>query len=296
MRLRHTLCTLALITLASPAMAEDYIMLKVNDEPISAREVDRQWQQLFPPGGAPAFDTVSEGVRQNFLRGLLTERLLYGEAKKEGVEAKPEVKADIADASRKIVVRHYLNAKTAADISEETVKKAYEKEVAALADAKEIRARHILLSNKKEASEVEDKITAGLDFSKAARDFSKDPATASQGGDLGFITPDAMPEAFSKAAFALQEGEVSEPIESPFGWHLILVEKSRPATVPTFAERRDELHANLQEEALNSYAQQMLDQATIRFYDAKGEEMVFSKKPVKVDPNDPNADTQNRAQ
>lgn len=104
-------------------------------------------------------------------------------------------------------------------VSEEEVKEYYDNK------QKEITARHILVDDEKTAKEVKEKLDKGGDFAKLAKEYSVDSAANEQGGDLGTISIDdpQMDETFKKAAFKLKKDEISDPVETQFGWHIIQV-------------------------------------------------------------------------
>ena len=93
----------------------------------------------------------------------------------------------------------------------------------------EVRARHILVESKDKARELFEKIAHGSDFARLAREHSKDPGSKDQGGELGFFTRGQMVPQFEEAAFKLKKGEVGEPFESQFGWHIVRVDDRAPA-------------------------------------------------------------------
>lgn len=118
------------------------------------------------------------------------------------------------------------------DVTEEEVELEY------LYQTKNVTASHILIPFDEEDAESEDgktaedkikevmdKLNAGEDFAEVAKEYSQDPGTAENGGDLGVLDPNQLVPEFSKAAFKLKEGEISEPVESDFGYHIILVTK-----------------------------------------------------------------------
>lgn len=271
---------LALVSIAHGALADDYVMLKVNKQDVTAAQVQQTWEGLFPPGSAPAFDTVNEAVRQNVLRGIITEKLVMGEALKQGIDKNEAVLKEIEQTKEKIVLRAFLDAKTDGSITENDVKAEYDRFVRNLRDEKEIRARHILVQTEKEAKDLLEKVEDGGDFAKVAEEFSKDPGSAKQGGDLGYFTKDKMVKEFAEAAFDLDKGKVSEPVKSPFGWHIIKVEDIRNVTIPTYNDAKDALRMRLQEKKLNSYVQQLLKQSDITYFDAKGKQIPFNKEPA----------------
>jgi parvulin-like peptidyl-prolyl isomerase len=99
--------------------------------------------------------------------------------------------------------------------------------------APQVNARHILVSTEDLARELHDRATSGADFEQLARTNSIDQATAGTGGELGWFDKDQMVAPFSEAAFSLKPGEISEPVQTEFGWHVIQVEEvdeDRPLT------------------------------------------------------------------
>jgi peptidyl-prolyl cis-trans isomerase C len=114
----------------------------------------------------------------------------------------------------------------------------------------EIKARHILLENEEDAKAVIEALDGGADFAELAKERSTGPSGAN-GGDLGFFTADMMVADFSDAAFALEPGSYSaEPVQTQFGWHVILVEETREGAQPPLDEVREQLVAELQTQAV----------------------------------------------
>lgn len=119
--------------------------------------------------------------------------------------------------------------------SEADVRDFYEqnKEYLYTFEADVVRARHILVYEEELAQQLAERLQAGEDFAELARVHSVDRSNAPFGGDLGYFERERMVPEFSAAAFALAPGEISEPVETDFGWHLILVEDRRgPGEVP----------------------------------------------------------------
>lgn len=253
--------------------ADDYIMMKIGESSVTAGEVKRQWQQLFPEGQAPELDMVQPEMRQNFLRSLMVERVLAEEARKAGIEEDPHVKQALEEARRSVLVREFLAKKSSSAISENALKNAYSRMVAARKNANEIRVRHILVHTEDEARDVREQLAAGSSFDTLAEKYSKDPATAAQGGDLGYMLASDMDKPFAEAAFALKKNAISAPVKTMMGWHIIRVDETRKATIPTFEQARAELTTQLQEQALNGYVEQLIKQAGIVVMDASGEEL-----------------------
>lgn len=275
--LLSTAAVAAILAFSAPAFADDYVMMKVNDTDVTQSEVNALWAGLFPPGAAPALDSVKPEMRDKILRGVMTEKLLMGEAEKSGIERSPELQKQLEDIKKKLVVKAFLDQKTADMITDADLKREYDAMVGSLRDQKEVRARHILVATEKEAKDVKAQLASGKSFDDVAKEYSKDPGSAKQGGDLGYFTKDKMVKEFADAAFGLKKGEVSDPVKSSFGWHVIKLEDARKVTPPTFNEAKEGLRAQLQDKKLGEYVRGLVKNAEVTLYDAKGKELKFSK-------------------
>ncbi len=146
-----------------------------------------------------------------------------------------------------------------ADVDAEAVRDRYESlKDTRFTEGGERRVRHILLeapsdadeatvaAARDELEEVRSRIVDGeLDFAAAAKELSEDPATADDGGNMGWVARGDLPEALEGAAFDLEPGDISEPVRSDFGWHLVTVTDVRDQTVQSFEDVRDELRREL---------------------------------------------------
>lgn len=108
-------------------------------------------------------------------------------------------------------------------------------------ESKEVTARHILVDDEETANEVLGKLNSGGDFAELAAEYSKDTANAQNGGDLGILKPNQLVREFSVAAFDLAENEISQPVESQFGYHIIQVTKIEDLNVGSIDEMKEEL-------------------------------------------------------
>lgn len=264
---------------ATAFAASDYVILEVGGKEIKKSEVTAIWQGLFPPKAAPDFDKVEEPIRQNVLRGVISEYLLLDEALKAKADQAPEVVKQIEDAKRKLVVRHFIENKSKGLVSDAEIKAAYDDNVAKHGDEEEVRARHILVDSEAKAKDIKKKLENGAAFEKLATEQSSDPGSKKQGGDLGYFTQDKMVPEFAKAAFALKKGEVSDPVKTNFGWHIIKVEDRRKVTPPKFETVKESIKAQLAEKKLGEYVNKLLDAQPIKYFGADGKEKELTKVP-----------------
>lgn len=257
--------------------AKDFTIIKFNGQDIKNSEVEDIWSGLFPGGGAPDFDTFDESIRQNVLRGIISERLIYDQAAKENYDKNPEVLKKLENIRKQIVMQSYLENKSKAMVTDQQLRAAYAEKVAAMKDAEEIHARHILVPTEKDAKDILAEVKKGGDFEAIAREKSTDKGSGAQGGDLGYFTKDRMIPAFAEAAFKLKKGDISEPVKTTFGWHVIKIEDRRKAKPPAFEDMKESLKTEMTNKALQEYVEGLLKTADITYYGSDGRKREFSK-------------------
>jgi peptidyl-prolyl cis-trans isomerase C len=146
--------------------------------------------------------------------------------------------------------------------ADEALQKAYDERYAQ-GDRTEYKARHILVKTKEEAQELIKELDKGADFAELAKAKSQGP-TGKSGGDLGWFDPTQMVPPFTSAVSAMKPGEHSkEPVQTQFGWHVILLEETRQAEPPALADVKDELAAGLQRDSLANYVAELRNEAKI---------------------------------
>ena len=167
----------------------------------------------------------------------------------------------------------------------------------------EVKASHILVEDEETAKDLYAQLQNGADFAKLAKENSTDPGSKDEGGELGFFTRGSMVAEFETAAFALKPGEISEPVKSQFGWHIIKVEDKKSPTDAEFEEKKatasEELLNKKKTERLIAYQNEVKGKAKIKIFDpqlkaryelneGKIEEAIKSyNEAIKSKPSDP---------
>jgi len=198
---------------------EDKVVAVVNGHEIRVSEVEMAAEDIL--GQLP---DVPPQLRYPYIVEYLVERHLLAQAAvKEGVAESEEYKRRLALYQAKALRDAYYAEKIKPTVTEEQIKTAYDTESAKVAQTERVRARHILVGSEQEAKQIIERLNAGEKFEDVAKKYSLD-GSKEYGGDLGYFTAAEMVPEFSKAAFALKVGEVSAPIKTDFGWHVILLE------------------------------------------------------------------------
>lgn len=146
--------------------------------------------------------------------------------------------------------------------SDDAVKAAYDEKYAKVAPVTEYHAAHIIVPTEDEAKAIKADIDGGKDFAEEAKAKSQDGA-ASNGGDLGWFTPDRMVKPFADAVAKMKAGEVAGPVQTEYGWHVIKLIEDRPAKAPSIDEVRDQISAELSQAAVESAVAKAISDAKV---------------------------------
>lgn len=168
---------------------------------------------------------------------------------KDGTEMKARIELQTRAMLAQAVASDFI-AKNPA--TEEEMRALYDEQVK-MSPSVEFKARHILVETQGEAVEIIEQLDDGADFAELAKEKSTGPSGPS-GGDLGWFPPDRMVAEFSQSVQALDDGAYTEaPVQTQFGWHVILREDSRESTPPPFDSVRDALKQNVEGQKLQEY-------------------------------------------
>jgi peptidyl-prolyl cis-trans isomerase C len=244
----------------------------------------------LPPYIRPMAQTP-EGKKE-LLDSMIVRELVLEQAKKDGIDTSKEVVARLEDVKKRVIVEAFVRKKIEQDvkISDDEMKKFYDQNKDKFKSGEQIRASHILVKDEKTAQDILAQLKKGASFEDLARKNSTD-ASAAKGGDLGWFAKGSMVPDFEKAAFSLKEGELSNVVKTPYGYHIIKVTGKRPAGARSFEEVKDQIKASMlpakQQEVLQQLKESLKKSAKISIKeDALNE---IGGKPAEKSPAPPTA-------
>ncbi len=216
-------------------------LAEVNGKAITVGDFNAEVENL-PPYIRPMAQTP-EGKKE-LLDSMVVRELVLEQAKKDGLDTSKEVVAKLEDLKKRVIVEAFIRKKIEQDvkISDDDMKKFYDQNKDKFKSGDQIRASHILVKDEKTAQDVLAQLKKGASFEDLAKKYSTD-ASAAKGGDLGWFAKGSMVPDFENAAFALKEGELSNIVKTPYGYHIIKVTGKRPAGVRSFDEVKDQIKA-----------------------------------------------------
>lgn len=257
----------AMLFAAAPARSQDDpVIAKVNGVEIRQSDLtmaEEDLAQNIPP-------QIQGDAKKDYLVAYLTDVILVAkaaEAKK--VQDTKDFKARLSYNRNKLLMESILQSEAKAAVTPEATKKVYDDALKQMGDEQEVRARHILVPSEDEAKTILAELKKGTDFAELAKQKSKDPGAAAEGGDLGYFTKDQMVPEFADVAFKLEKGQLSDPVKSQFGWHIIKVEDKRKKPAPDFAQVKDQVETYVQRKAQADFITKIREGAKVERLDKK---------------------------
>lgn len=227
---------LALLVAASVAPAQAKVLAKVNGVEITDDDVKMAMDDLGP--GIPR--QLEGKAREAYvLDFLIDEQLVVQKAQADKLGETPDFAKKLAYLRDKALMETLLGNVAKSAATDAAIKQTYDEAAKNQKPETEFHAHHILVPTEEEAKKALARIKSGEDFAKVADEISKDPG--SKGGDLGWFTKDRMVPEFADAAAKLQPGQLSEPVKSQFGWHIIKLDQTRPKTFPPLDQIKDQV-------------------------------------------------------
>jgi len=222
----------------APAATPDTVVATVGGETITeadlafaAEDLQQELAQMPPQERRPFLVTV-----------LIDMKVMANAARDQQMDQSEIFRRRLEYLEERALRRAYFAEQIATEVTPAAVQAAYDAMVAEFEPQEEVHARHILVATEEEADAVKAELEGGADFAELARERSVDPSAQQNGGDLGFFSRGMMVGPFEDAAFALTEpGQISEPVQSDFGWHVIQLQAERESAPPPFEQVAQQL-------------------------------------------------------
>ncbi|QDY71719.1 peptidylprolyl isomerase (plasmid) [Qingshengfaniella alkalisoli] len=239
---------------AQDTVTADTVLATVNGDEITAgqlllirAQLPQQYQQVPP-------DALFSGLLDQVIQQTLLAQQVDS--------PDPQTKAALKNEERAVLASAALEDVVSAAVTDEAIQQKYDEAYADAEPTKEYSASHILVETEEEAADLKTQLDEGADFAELARENSTGPS-GPNGGELGWFSEGMMVPEFEQAVMAMAPGQVSDPIETQFGWHVIKLTETRMADAPTLEEVRGELAGQIQQEAVEAHLNELTDGSEI---------------------------------
>jgi peptidyl-prolyl cis-trans isomerase C len=248
-----TLC-LSTAVFAQEEVTADTVVAKVGDTEITVGHI------IIARGQLP--QQYAQFPNEVLFDGLV-DQLIQQQLLADDLETVPQgIEVTLQNERRSMMANEVITAISSAAVTEEDVQEAYDTRFADIEDVIEFNASHLLVETEEEAQAAKQRIDDGAAFADVARDVSTGP-TGPNGGNLGWFGPGAMVPEFETTITALEPGQVSDPFETQFGWHVATLNEQRVQEKPTLEDMRRQLVSELQEAAVTSRLEELAAAATV---------------------------------
>lgn len=252
----------------------DTVVATVNGENITAGHLALMRTQLPEQYQSLADSALYEGL----LDQAIQQALLAQQVTQMSRAAELALENDARTLRANIEIQSILKQ----PVSPEALQAAYDAQYAKAEPTREYKASHILVDSEEAAKELKTELDNGADFNQLAREKSTGPS-GPNGGDLGWFGAGSMVPEFEQAVVAMQPGQISDPVQTQFGWHIIHLEDTRLAAVPPLSEVEGELVSDLQQKAIETRIAELEGSATVTRLDAFKVSPDFLSDPTLLD-------------
>jgi peptidyl-prolyl cis-trans isomerase C len=245
------------VGLVAAPLAHAQNIATVNGKPVPKARLDMLLDQAKKAGQPVTPDLMARATDEVVLREIFVQ-----EALKRGMATSADFKAQMELARQAILIRDLFDDyKVKHPISDAAAQAEYDK-IKAQSTGTEYKARHILVDKEDDAKAIIAQIKAGAKFEDLAKKDSKDTGSAPNGGELDFAKADSYVPEFAAALTKLKKGEMTDqPVKTQFGWHIIQLEDTRPASFPAFDEVKDKVKQRLEQVQMQQFQEELRTKA-----------------------------------
>lgn len=283
---------LSMLPASVSAQDADPVMARVNG--VEIHESDLKLAEEDIGANMPS---VPPEAKRDYLVSYMADVILGAQAaEKQKLHETAHYKSRSAFVLKKLLMGQLLQLEAKAAATETAMHEVYKDAIKQIGEKQEVHARHILFriadaKDEKASKAAEDKVKAvierlkkGEDFAKLANELTEDPSGKKSGGDLGYFTKDQMVPEFAKVAFKLEKGQISEPVKTDFGWHVIKVEDKRTKPPPTYDAVKDQIEKFVVQRAQSALIKKLRQEAKIeKLYKTAAPKPDASKTDAKPD-------------
>lgn len=241
---------------SSNKLKSDSVVAEYNGNKVKLKDVKSEFNQAIQGQSEmqnQKFEDLDKNVQENIIKSYVQSRILESEAEKSGIRESKEYKDKLEKIKKQVALQLFIENQIKSKVTEDKIKAKYNKFKKDISGKKEVKARHILVDSKEKAEEIKNKLDKGSNFADLAKEYSKDQSSKVKGGELGYFSEGQLVPEFESKAFSMKKGQVSAPVKTQFGYHIIKVEDKRPVKVPSYDEIKSSIEGRLSREFFESY-------------------------------------------
>jgi peptidyl-prolyl cis-trans isomerase C len=243
--------------------SESRLVAEINGEKIYQSGIDIIVNDLQRAG-----TKIDNKMRDTLIERLIEQKLVAQYARKKAYHKREDVQKQIEVMTEMVLKDAYLSDLIKNTVTQDAIKSEFDRQMASYKPNFEYKASHILVNKEKIAKEIKAKLDSGEDFLKLAAEYSID-SNSKTGGDLGYFSKDMMVKPFSDTVTLLKLQEISNPIKTDFGWHIIKLFDKRELPKPTLEQLSQQIDVQLSRKIMSDHIKSLKNQSTIAIHKSK---------------------------
>ena len=264
-----TVIAIILLPLAK-CIAADKILAEYNSTPVYENEVVAKLKLAFNgklPDNKKSFEDLDKDTKARIIQEIVSQKVLEQAAAKSDFEKSEGFKKQLNEIVEQIKINLFLDHHIKKKLDEDALKSEYGHYVKDLKNSDDLKVSHILVKDESEATKLVDEIKSSkISFEEAAKKNSLDPGSKDKGGNIDYVTKGQLVPEFEKAAYGLKKDEISKPVKTQFGWHIIKVTDIRKKQIPSYDTLKPQLEQHVAMKLKQQYVAELIKNADVKIY------------------------------
>ena len=263
---------LSVTLISSSACAENKdaenknIVATYSEGEVTSEQVMEQFKPMLdmqPENKDKKFSELDKNVQEMLVKGFINQKLFEKEAEKLGIRSSEDFKKKIKAAESQLLQQELIERQLKTAVTDNLIDEEYNKLAKELKGQKEIKVAHILVDTEEKAKEIKKKLNKGSKFEDLVKEFSKDEGSKANGGELGYVMKGQLVPEFENKAFSMKQDEISDPVKTQFGWHIIKALDSRDVKIPPKEQALNGIKGKLSRDTIEKYITELSAKAKI---------------------------------
>ncbi|MEA0971233.1 PrsA superfamily peptidylprolyl isomerase [Candidatus Megaera venefica] len=263
---------LSVTLISSSACAENKdaenknIVATYSEGEVTSEQVMEQFKPMLdmqPENKDKKFSELDKNVQEMLVKGFINQKLFEKEAEKLGIRSSEDFKKKIKAAESQLLQQELIERQLKTAVTDKLIDEEYNKLAKELKGQKEIKVAHILVDTEEKAKEIKKKLNKGSKFEDLVKEFSKDEGSKANGGELGYVMKGQLVPEFENKAFSMKQDEISDPVKTQFGWHIIKALDSRDVKIPPKEQALNGIKGKLSRDTIEKYITELSAKAKI---------------------------------
>lgn len=254
-------------SVAISALAADRVVATYGGKELKKSEIEQQLRVIFSghlPENKNDFDDLSPQTKQSILQDLVQQKLLEDDMNSSKIKDSKLFQQQVAAAQKKVAVDLYMQNLVKRQINEAMIKAEYANFVNTLKNNPSLKIAHILVATEDEAKKAAAEIKSGKAFEEVAKEVSIDKQNKDKGGEIGYIQKGRILPDFEKIVYQMKTGEVSEPVKSKGGWHLLKVLEVKAQQIPELAQVHQQIEQQVAMKIIDQHVAEIAKKTDVK--------------------------------